>query len=156
MTVDTRNKILSIVFAIIIVVLAIVLVRSIVIPYQKVEKRQAMTEHVRTRMLHIRDALISYERQMGKFPPNKGGLDSLVTFLRTDSVMKTKVDSLFYSEEYGVVKDSIIYSPRPPHKKFKYAKTDTLIREIYVLKDPGSKAQIGSLTNTTLINTPNW
>lgn len=151
-----RNNILSVVFAVIIVLLAIYLVRSIVVPYRAVEKREAMTEHVRKRMVNISDALIRYEQHLGQFPPTKGGLDSLMAFVRSDSIKNVNVDSLFYTDEYGVVKDSIIYSPRPPHKRFVYEKTDSLIREIYVLKDPDSKAQIGSLTNTTLINTPNW
>ncbi len=156
MTIDRRNTILSVVLGVIIVLLAWWLVRSIVLPYQKVEARQAMTEHVRARMLDVRDALIRFEQRYDHFPPSEGGLDSLMNFIRTDSVMRAIADSLFYDKAYGLALDSLIYSPRPPHKRFIYAKTDSLIREIYVLKDPDTDAKIGSLTNTTLINTPNW
>ncbi len=155
MTIDRRNTILSVVLGIIIIILAVVLVRSIILPYQQVEERQEMTQHVRARMLNIRDALIQYEQQFDTFPPSESGLDSLVAYIRSDS-MQAVADSLFYTDEWGLVQDSLIYSPRPPHQRFEYAMTDTLIRAIYVLKDPGSDDQIGSLTNPTLINTPNW
>lgn len=155
MTIDRRNTILSVVFAIIIVILAFVLARSIILPYNAVEERQAVTKHVRARMLNIRDALIHYEQHYDVYPPNEGGLDSLVAFFAPDSMQAIR-DSLFYTDKHGVAQDSVIYSPRPPHKKFVYTKTDTLIREIYVLKDPDTDDEIGSLTNTTLINTPNW
>ncbi len=156
MTIDRRNNILSVVLAIIILILAWFLVRSIVVPYERVEAREAMTEHVQARMLDIRDALIRFEQEFDHFPPTEGGLDSLMNFIRTDSLMQIIADSIFYNEEYGLALDSLIYSPRPPHKRFVYAKTDSLIREIYVLKDPDSDLKIGSLTNTTLINTPNF
>lgn len=157
MTIDRRNTILSIVFAIIIVLLGWWLVRSIVLPYQQVEERQAMTEHVRFRMLNIRDVLIRYEQRNDRYPPTQGGLDSLMDFMRTDSLMQIIGDSLLTANSpYQLNIDSLIYSPRPPHERFEYASTDTLIRPIYVLKDPGSDDQIGSLTNSTLLNTPNW
>lgn len=155
MTVDRRNTILSIVLAIIIVVLAVILVRSIVIPYKSVEKREALTNQVRTRMLNLRNALMLYQRHYNHFPATKGGLDSLMTLFTPDSMQSIR-DSIFVTKDYGIMQDSLIFSPRPPHKKFEYTMTDSLFREIYVLKDPDSGDQIGSLTNITLINTPNW
>ncbi len=158
MDVEKRNQLLSIVLGIIIVVLGYYLYRSIVDPYQEVIEREQMTEQVRHRMGHVRDALVQYERRKDNFPPTDGGLDSLVQFLNTDSVMVAQGDSLFQplnsNESYNP--DSLIYSPRPPHKKFEYTLNDTLRPQIYLLEDPDSDDKIGSLENTTDLNAPNW
>src|SRR5699024_6442431 len=154
MTLDTRNSIITIVLGIVIIVLGYILYHSIVDPYQKVIEREQMTKKVRYRMGNIRDALIRYERKTDSFPPSEGGLDTLVQYIRTDSVMKLKADSLFQpldpSKEFNA--DSLVYSPRPPHKKFVYEVNDTLRPPIYLLKDPDSEDQVGSLENTTKLN----
>ena len=158
MTVDSRNRIISIVLGIIIIVLGYWLYHSIVDPYEKVEQQEQMTERVRYRMGNIRDALIRYERQTDSFPPGDGGLDTLVQFIKTDSVMQLQADSLFAplnpSEKFNA--DSLIYSPRPPHKKFLYSLNDTLRPPIYLLEDPDSEDKIGSLENTTELNAGSW
>lgn len=158
MDIDKRNRLLSIVLGIIIVGLGYYLYHSIVAPYQKVIERQQMTERVRHRMGNIRDALVLYERDKGNFPPTKGGLDTLVSYLKTDSLMIAKGDSLFPplkpSDTYNP--DSLIYSPRPPHPKFEYTLNDTLRPAIYLLKDPATKDKIGSLENTTNLNAASW
>src|SRR5699024_11395972 len=130
MTVDRRNAILSVVLGIIIIILAIWLVYSIVVPYRAVEQREAVTEHVRERMLNIRDGLIRYKQHYDHFPASEGGLDSLAAFFAPDSMQALR-DTIFFTENYGAVQDSIIYSPRPPHKKFEYSRSDSLMREIY-------------------------
>lgn len=155
MNVEKRNQLLSIVLAIIIIVLGYFLYRSIVVPYQEVLEREAMTEHVRFRMMDVRDALNYYRGDFDEYPPTKGGLDSLVAFLETDSLMVADGDSLFQSlTEYNP--DSLVYSPRPPHKKFEYTLNDTLRPQIYLLKDPDSEDQIGDLERTTLLNAASW
>ncbi len=157
MTIDTRNTILSVVLGIIIIFLGWILVRSIVLPYQEVEEREAMTERVRERMLNVRDALIRYERENEQFPPTEGGLDSLMTFVRTDSTMQAVSDSLFQAEPSHTFKlDSLIYSPRTPHEMFEYTLNDTINPPIYLLKDPATDDKIGSVTTTTMRNSPNW
>ena len=158
MNVETRNRIISIVLAIIIIGLGYWLYRSIVDPYQEVIDREQMTEKVRHRMGNIRDALIRYERANEKFPPSNGGLDTLVQYVKTDSVMALQADSLFkpmeQSNEFNA--DSLIVSPRPPHKKFEYSLNDTLRPPIYLLKDPDTEDKIGSLENTTELNAGSW
>ncbi len=113
MTVDQRNRLISIILAIIIIGLGYWLYRSIVDPYQEVIEREQMTERVRYRMSTVRDALIQYESRVDSFPPSEGGLDSLVAFLKTDSLMKLRADSLF--QPMDTTKqfhpDSLIYSP---------------------------------------------
>src|SRR5690625_760530 len=99
MSVDTRNRILSVVLAIIIVILSYVLYLAIVDPYKKVEQREQMTECVHQRMINIRDGFVRFEQEKGHFPPTKGGLDTLVQFIRTDSLMQAIGDSIFTSVE---------------------------------------------------------
>lgn len=159
MNVEQRNRLISIVLAIIIIALGYYLYRSIVDPYQEVIEREQMTERVRDRMTNIRDALILFEREVDSFPPSDGGLDTLVHHLKTDSLMGNQVDSLFNSEEdpsEEVNVDSLIYSPRPPHSKFEYSVNDTLRPPIYLLEDPDSEDRIGSLENTAEINESSW
>lgn len=158
MTVDQRNRLISIILAIIIIGLGYWLYRSIVDPYQDVIEREQMTEQVRYRMGTVRDALIQYESQLDSFPPSEGGLDSLVAFLKTDSLMQLQADSLFQpmdtTQQFNP--DSLIISPRPPHSRFEYSLNDTLKPPIYLLKDPDTEDKIGSLENTTELNAASW
>lgn len=156
MNIETRNKILTIVLGIVIVGLAYLLYDSIVTPYQVVEERKAMTEKVRNRMMSVKDALIQYDARTDSFPPSEGGLDSLVQFLKTDSLMIVMGDSLFGGTFEVFNPDSLIYSPRPPHNKFMYTLNDTLRPQIYLLEDPDTDDTIGSLSKTTMKNAPNW
>lgn len=161
MTVDRKNMIYTVVLGIVIVVLGWYLYHSIVDPYKIVEERERMTERVRSNMEHIRDGLIQYNRRKDTFPPTQGGLDSLLAFMRTDSLITTQMDSLFKDDPevgYTFNLDSLIYSPRPPHKRFEYALNDTINPEIYLLADPDTSYsdKIGSLEKITLLNAPSW
>lgn len=156
MEVEKRNRLLSLVLGIIIVVLGYWLYHSIVDPYQEVVEREQMQQEVRQQMKTVRDALVQYERIEGEFPPTEGGLDSLVSFLKNDSTMLAQGDSLFAQPNKEYNPDSLIYSPRPPHPKFEYTLNDTLRPQIYLLEDPGSDDHIGSLENTTDRNAASW
>lgn len=155
MDIELRNKLLTIVLGLIIIVLAYFLYDSLVTPYQEVKERQAMTEKVRQRLLDAKDALIQYQTRNETFPPTEGGLDSLVNFLKTDSVMIVMGDSLFGTTMEVYNPDSLIYSPRTG-KQFNYTLNDTLRPQIYLLEDPDSDDSIGSLERTTMRNAPNW
>lgn len=158
MELEKRNKLLSLALGIIIIALGYYLYHSIVDPYQEVVEREQMTERVRYQMTTVRDALVQYERNEGEFPPTEGGLDTLVQYVKTDSLMIAEGDSLFQpmDENESFQPDSLIYSPRPPHNKFEYTLNDTLRPNIYLLEDPDTDDQIGSLENTTMLNAPNW
>ncbi|HET8865114.1 MAG TPA: hypothetical protein VFM80_05400 [Gracilimonas sp.] len=156
MDIESRNKILTIVLGIIIIGLTYWLYDSLITPYQEVREREAMTEKVRQRLLDTKDALIQYETRNEEFPPTEGGLDSLVKFLKTDSLMIAMGDSLFGRTFDVFNPDSLIYSPRPPHSKFVYTHNDTLRPPIYLLEDPDTDDAIGSLERTTMRNAPNW
>ncbi len=157
MDLTTRNNILTIVLAILIVFLAWFLYRSIVDPYQEVIQEREMVERERHRMELVRDVLVQYQSRRGSFPPTEGGLDSLVAFLKTDSLMIQRGDSLFRFRPPSVYNpDSLIYSPRPPHVRFEYTLNDTIRPTMYLLENPGSGDRIGDLERTTLRNAPNW
>lgn len=159
MTIESRNKIITIVLGIAIIGLGWWLYHSIVDPYKVVEERERMTEQVHRNMEQIRDGLVHYNRNNEKYPPTKGGLDSLVAFIKNDSLMQAQRDSLFdrdYPSGYVFNLDSLVYSPRPPHNRFEYTLNDTINPNLYLLKDPDSDDQIGSLEKTTLLNAPSW
>ncbi len=156
MNIETRNRVLSIVFGLAIIVLAYVLYDSIVTPYQEVIEREQMTERVRERMLGIKDVLVQYEIKNGKFPPTEGGLDSVIQFIQEDSAIMAMADTLFQFEDGQFDVNRIVYSPRNPAAKFIYTYNDTIRPPLYLLEDPDTDDAVGSLTRTTMRNAPNW
>lgn len=153
MNVDLRNKIISLVLFVVIIVLAYFLYDSITTPYKEVLRKEAMTEAVRKRMTNVRTALNRYKNDMDGFPAN---LDSLLLYVKTDSVTISIADSLFMENApYTYSPDSLILSPRTG-KRFFYALNDTIRPNIYLLKDPDSKDSIGDTLRTTSLNAASW
>jgi hypothetical protein len=128
---------------------------SIVTPYQEVEERKLMNETVQERMSDLRDVLIQYKSRNGDFPAS---LDSVTTFLNTDSMMTQIADSMFTDRLISTYNpDSAIYSPRPPHKRFNYMLNDTLRPKMYFLQDPDNSDNfIGDSLKTTMLNAASW
>ncbi len=155
MNIQQRNSLISIVLILVIIALGYVLVDSIVTPWQQEQSRRQMTESVRTRMTLVRDALLQYQSrsQQGRFPST---LDSLVIFLKSDSLMLARGAEMFTAGNRPYNPDSLIISPRPPHDRFVYTVNDTIRPPLYLLKDPNSNDAIGSLDRITLLNAPNW
>lgn len=156
MDLDTRNKYISIVLLFVIVALSWWLYDSIVTPYEEVRQKEAETERVRHRMLTLKDALVQYDSRFGHFPPTDGGLDSVVAYLSTDSLMVNMGDSLFRQLpplEYSP--ESIIIAPRSG-VRFSYTFNDTTRPPLYLLEDPDSDDKVGSMTRTTMRNAPSW
>ena len=153
MNVDLRNKIISFVLTIVIVVLAYFLYDSIVTPYKEVLRKEAMTEAVRQRMSNVRLALNRYKNDNSKFPVS---LDSLVHYVKTDSLTAALADSLFKENKpYEFIPDSMIVSQRTG-KRFIYAVNDTIRPPIYLLKDPDTNDVIGDTLKTTSLNAASW
>ncbi|WP_456427367.1 hypothetical protein [Rhodocaloribacter sp.] len=141
---------LQIVLGIVIVILAYYLYVSITEPYKVIERQKELTRLTRERMDDVRTALVLYERDKDRFPLT---LDSLVMYVKTDSVFMLHADSIFGGP---VNPDSLPYSPRTG-KPFEYAVNDTAKVKIYLLKDPDSDDQIGSLIpDVTLLNAASW
>ncbi len=157
MDIEKRNSIITIALGILIILLSWYLYRSIVDPYQEVLEEREMVERERHRMEVVRDVLVQYRNRRGNFPPTEGGLDSLVQFLKTDSMMIERGPELFAfrpPSEYNP--DSLVYSPRPPHNRFEYTMNDTIRPRLYLLENPGTDDRIGDLERTTMMNAPNW
>ncbi len=141
---------LQIVLGIVIVILAYYLYVSITEPYKVIERQKELTRLTRERMDDVRTALVLYERDKNRFPLT---LDSLVMYVKTDSLIRLRADSIFGGP---VNPDSLPYSPRTG-KPFEYAVNDTAKVKIYLLKDPDSNDQIGSLIpDVTLLNAASW
>ena len=155
MKIQQRNSIISVILILVIIALSYVLYDSITSPWQQELARRKLTDDTRLRMTLVRDALINFQTRHpeGKFPST---LDSLVIFLKTDSLMQVRGADLFAEPGRGYNPDSLIHSHRPPHEKFVYSVNDTIRPPLYLLKDPGSEDAIGSLERITLLNAPNW
>ncbi|TNE73679.1 hypothetical protein EP331_03995 [bacterium] len=154
MDIEKRNRLISVVLFIVIVALGYVLYDSITTPYKEEMARKAMIERVRLRMSNVRDGLVYYRNKNDKFPKE---IDSLITFLKRDSISVSMGDSLYGSsfKKGKFTFDSLLFSPRTGNK-FSYALNDTIRPNIYLLKDPDSDDHIGSLTKTTSLNAPSW
>ncbi len=157
MDIDKRNQLLTLLLGVIIIGMSYFLYRSLVDPYQEVLEEREMVERERHRMEIARDALVQYRNRRGVFPPTEGGLDSLVEFLKNDSLMVADgEDILEFLPPSTYDPDSVIHSPRPPYNKFEYTLNDTIRPQLYVLENPGSEDRIGDLERTTMLNAPNW
>jgi len=154
MEIEKKNNIISVVLFVVIIALAYMLYDAITTPYKKEMARKAMIERVRLRMTHVRDALIYYRNKNDKFPKE---IDSLVAFMKRDTVIKLRADTLFggsfVKEKFSF--DNLILSPKS-NIRFEYTLNDTIRPNIYLLRDAESDDRIGSLDKTTLLNAPSW
>ena len=141
---------IQVVLAIVIIVLSYVLYESITEPYERIERQQRLTELTRQRMSHIRTGLIQFSQSRDSFPDS---LNTLVSFLRQDSSIMANQDSIFGA---SINLDSLLYSPRTG-KQFQYTVNDTGRVETYLLQDPDSDDQIGTLSgDVTQTNAASW
>ncbi len=154
MNLENRNKIIGVVLWVVIAGLAYVLFDSIYTPYQQIVEERRETQLVRERMEAVRDALIQFQRTNEKFPAD---LDELVNFLKSDSLMIARGDSLYRRPaQFPYDPDRFTFTIRESGNRFGYALNDTLRPQIYLLTDPDSDDRIGSLERTTLLNAANW
>jgi len=138
------------VLVVVILGLAYFLYQSITEPYDRIERRQQITEDTRARMSNIRTALIDYERDSAAYPDS---LDLLLQHMRNDSILSTRQDSVFGGP---VNLDSLFFSPRTGNR-FQYTVSDTGRVETYLLEDPDTDDQIGTLTgDPTRANAASW
>lgn len=141
---------IQVVLGLVIIGLAYFLYYSITEPYDRIERRQALTEQTRARMSHIRTALVDYDRDSANFPDS---LHLLRQHIEKDSLLSTRQDSIF-GESINL--DSLFYSPRTG-KRFLYTLSDTGRVETYLLEDPDSDDKIGTLTgDPTMTNSASW
>jgi hypothetical protein len=129
---------IQVVLGILILGLSYYLYYSITEPFDRIERQQRITEQTRARMSNIRTALIDFERDSTAFPDSLGVLRR---HIQNDSILTNAQDSVFGGP---VNLDSLFFSPRSG-KQFQYTVNDTGRVETYLLKDPGSEDQIGTL-----------
>ena len=140
---------LQILLWVLIIGLSYVLYRSITEPYEAIERQEAITEMTRVRMDKVRQVAIHFESRFDRFP---GTLDSLILYARQDSAFRIVRDSVLS----GQMIDSLMYSPRTGNP-WVYSINDTSRVRTYLLKDPDSDDQIGTLlADITLLNAANW
>lgn len=141
---------IQVVLALVIVGLGYLLYQSITEPYERIERQQQLTEETRDRMSDVRTALIDYDRDSASFPDT---LSLLAEHIRDDSVLSNRQDSVFGGP---LNLDSLFYSPRTG-ERFQYAVNDTGRFETYLLEDPDTDDQIGTLTgDPTKTNNASW
>ncbi|MFN3595753.1 MAG: hypothetical protein ACK41D_00605 [Rubricoccaceae bacterium] len=116
------------VLGLVIVGLAVLLYRSIVLPWRAYEQREAVNAEARARMDGLRQALIAHRDAYQTYP---GTLDSLLLFMRTDTVFAAR------RAELTLPIDSLAISPRA-RARFNYAvvRSDTSDFTIYWISDP--------------------
>lgn len=141
---------LQVVLALAILVLTYFLYESITEPYEAVERQKELTENTRDRMSDIRAAMIEYNRREGRFITS---IDSLVTWLKSDSAMVAHADSIFGA---GFMADSLPFSPRTGNR-FVLAVNDTSRTATYRIGDPDSDDHIGTISgDVTQLNAASW
>jgi hypothetical protein len=140
---------LQIVLGIVVIGLAYYLYYSITEPYDRIERKQQLTEQTRTRMSHIRTALIDYERDSTSFPDS---LELILPHIRNDSTLSAEADSAWNISH----PDSLLHSPRTGNR-FQYTLSDTGRVETYLLEDPDTEDKIGTLSgDPTQTNAASW
>lgn len=126
------------------------LYRSLTGPYRAMERERAATERTRRRMALIRTEMVRYEAARGRYPST---LDSLVHFIRQDSSGRAERGD---TGAGAFPMDSLPFSPRTG-KPFLLLVHDTQGVRTYLLKDPDSNDQIGTLSpDAARVNTASW
>jgi len=141
---------LQVVLAAVILGLSYYLYYSITEPYDRIERQEQLTERTRARMTHIRTALVDYERDSASFPDS---LALLLDHVRRASMLLAAPDSAT-GDTINI--DSLLYSPRTG-TPFQYTVNDTGRVETYLLEDPDTEDQIGTMNaDPTKTNAASW
>ncbi len=147
---QNKRVLIQVALGVLILCMGYFLYDSITSPWEAVERQEELTERTRLRMSNIRAALIRFDERNDRFP---GSLDSLHIWVQTDSTMQAHSDSIFGR---GTDIDSFIVSPRTG-KQFEYEVNDTSRVMVYLLSDPDSDDEIGTLEpDPTRLNAATW
>ena len=151
---NTARTFLQVFLALVIAGLSYYLYYSITAPYERIERQREITEMTRKRMTQVRTAMVRHNEVKGGYPHS---LDSLVAFVKTDSLLVNARDSVFeLTEGTDFNPDSLPYSPRTGNR-FELEVNDTLETPTYVLRDPDSRDSIGTVgADITDLNAASW
>lgn len=173
----------AILYVIIIGLIYLLIQVAIIEPRETVKLQNYYKSETRLRMMNLRESQILFEQKHGYFTDD---LDSLINFVKTDSVVNAKItgtDSItgrssnpFENLTVGAfVPDSLFKSPRSG-KYFLMEVDSSLIVDTvidrrgrikgidstfvrgtrYVIQSPDSKDKIGDKDNDALKNTASW
>ncbi len=151
---NTARSFLQVFLALVIAGLSYYLYHSITAPYDRIERQREITQMTRQRMTQIRTAMVRHNEVRDGYPQS---LDSLVEFVKTDSLLVNARDSVFeLAEGTEFNPDSLPFSPRTGNR-FELEVNDTLETPTYVLRDPDSRDSIGTTTgDITDLNAASW
>ncbi len=137
----------------VIVILVFVLVYVIYDPYQYMVQDEAFRKESRARMMNLRSAELRFIEVNAYYT---GSLDSLLDFIRTDSLLVANRDSVFTKLSHGAFSiDSLGFSPRS-HSPYKLSVDNSTAIKKYFLECADRYGSIGSLTDDSRINKGSW
>jgi len=143
----------SIIFKVVIVILVLVLAWVLYQPYVLLKEEEAYKKESRLRMTNIRTGQLQHIGAYGRYATD---LESLILFLKTDSLVIAKMDSLFKPLSGGIfVPESLVYAPKS-HQRYMLEVDDTSTVKKYFLQCPDGYGSIGSLTDDSRINKASW
>ncbi len=169
---------------IVILILTYLLIEvAIVQPGEIMKKERYFKKESRLRMTNIKQAEILWQKKFGKYTDN---LDSLITFIKTDSSvikMMTEIDSITKKSKNPFIAlsngkftpDSLYFAPKSHRPYILQVDTNTSVDTVvnrwgkiisidttismgnrYLLKDPDGYGKVGDLYNDALKNTASW
>ncbi len=143
----------SIILKLVIVLLLALLVYTIWEPFNTVKQDEINQRESRARMSNIRNAQIFYFRQHQTYLRD---LDTLIYWLRTDSLAVLKSDSLFRPLVKSAFSPELLkYSPRS-QTEYKVLVDDSSTTQRYLIECPDGYGSIGSLTDISLLHRATW
>ncbi len=143
----------SLVLKIVIVLLLGVLVYTIWQPYEIKRTEARQQAESRLRMGNIRNAQMFYYAQYQTYQED---LDSLITWIQSDSLVIAKQDSIFRPLSAGIFEpESLKYSPRS-HQEYKLEVDDTSATHRYYLECPDKFGYVGSIDDLSQLHRASW
>jgi hypothetical protein len=143
----------SILLKIIIVLLLAVLIYTLWQPYEFKRTEARQLSESRLRMTNIRNAQMFHYRE---FQTYQRDLDTLITWIKSDSLVIAKSDSLFRPLLVGeFVADSLRYSPRT-HRQYIIEVDDSSSTHRYYIECPDGFGFVSSIDDLSQLHRPSW
>ena len=137
----------------IIIILVGVLVYVIYEPYQMMTAEEMYKKESRLRMMNLRTAELYFLSKSNYYTES---IDSLVQYIKTDSLLVANRDSTFKPLTSGQFSpDSLLYTPKN-HRPYKLKADNATAIKKYLLECPDGYGSIGSLTDESRINKGSW
>lgn len=143
----------SVLLKIIIVILLAVLIYTLWEPFEVIRTEDRQRTESRLRMTNLRNAQMFYFRQYQTYQRD---VDSLITWIQSDSLVVAKSDSLFRPLRLGeFVADSLRYSPRS-HRRYVIEVDDSSATHRYYIECPDGFGYVSSIDDLSQLHRPSW